>query len=339
LRPGIQEQAVVFTRGVRDWLAAGMVALAGSIVSGQDAVRLEPKYEPGRRTYVEQTSKAIRRMRRDASSQPLEARTETIYGMLALVTAADRDAATVEWTIDRVALIDETPGHPLRFDTDATPASMPQKGPEPTARALLGKKVEMRVARRECQPNAEQVAALRAVISGDESASAVLLDELSLERFRYSWGDARQALFAWRDVRPGEVWENTLRQTATDGSVTVYEYRCKLDAIEKLEGQTVARVSFSGQIRPDGDEAARPNEHGVTMKLDSGRFHGTALFDVERREFALQETSAELRATATTPTDSAGKQQTIRLEQSIESRTTIQPAEARRSQPAVPRKP
>jgi hypothetical protein len=65
------------------------------------------------------------------------------------------------------------------------------------------------------------------------------------------------------------------------------------------------------------------------MKLDSGRFHGTAIFDVERREFTMQDTFAELRATANTPPDAAGKRQTIRLEQSIESRTTIAPAESR----------
>lgn len=323
------------------WLATGLVLLASPVATAQETVRLEPRHEAGRRTYVEQTSKTIRKIRRDTNAPPLEARSETTYGMLAHVTAADGDGdgASFEWTLDRVALIDETPGRPVRFDTDATPAGIPQNGPEAAARALLGKKVEMRVSRRECQPNAGQLAALRGAVGGNDSASAMLADELSLERFRYSWGDARQALFAWRDVRTGETWENTLRQAAPDGSVTIYEYRCKLDAIEKRDGRTVARVSFSGEVRPDGDEQARPNTHGVTMKLDSGRFQGTALFDVERREFTTQETSAELRATATTPTDSSGNQQTIRLDQSIESRTTIQPAEARAKRPVDAKRP
>ncbi|MBI5864219.1 MAG: hypothetical protein HZB38_06905 [Planctomycetes bacterium] len=311
------------------WLWTAFLLLAAAPLRAQESVTLSPKFQKGRAVYIEQTARTTRQVKTAADVQPRLARSEITFGFLAVVEdVRDDRLAVMKLTIERIALHDEGGGKPSDIDTDR-PAAASQPAIESAARAMIGKSITMSLRREGCLPREGDLEAVRsaaAPLAGDDPAFSAILGEFALERFRYSWGDARLALFSWRDVKSGESWENSLRQAAADGSSTTYLYRCKLGDIATSEGRPIAEVRFAGDISQSG---AGPDARGVIVRLDDGTFSGSAKFDVQRGEFVVQETNARIRAIATLPARGQSPEQQVTIDQTIDSRTTIEPAETR----------
>lgn len=308
--------------------AAALCGFAAPRAHGQEAVSLSPKFEKGRSVYIEQSTSTIRSMQRDAGAAPQTTKSESLYTMKATVLDVEaQGAARVRFVVDRVRWSDDTFANPA-IDTQANLGDSPV-GAAAVAKALLGKTVDMRMTPDRCEPDREQIAALQVALSqaiGSDARMMFLLDEFSLERFRYSWGEARLALFANKSVKPLDSWERALRQTMPDGNETQYNYKCKLGAVETREGRKVATLQFSGDIRQNESSVLKSSaDRDVQMNLKSGTFSGSAIFDIERGEFTNQDTAAKLEVEVKAR-DARGEIREMRLRQVIESNTTIRPA-------------
>lgn len=312
-----------------------MAALGYSVpraALAQDGILLAPKYDKNRTVYIEQHTNTIRSMQREADGPVSTVKSESLYGMLATVVETDgKGAALVRFTIDRVRFSDETLSK-SPIDTDAGLGES-ASGAAAVAKAMVGRSVELRMAADRCEPNADQIVALQTAMSqaiGSDPRLMHLLDEFSLERFRYSWGDARLALYPSKTVNINETWERALRQTMPDGNETLYHYKCRLASSEMRGGRKFATIAFSGDIRQNADTALKKSaSQDLQMTLKSGNFSGTAVFDVERGELSSQDTAAKLEVEVRA-VDANGQSRQMLLRQVIESNTTIRPAEARK---------
>ncbi len=314
-------------------MTAALCMVGLPVAHAQDAVSLSPKFEKGRSAYIEQSTSTIRSMQRDAASATQTTKSESLYAMRATILDVDQHgAARVRVGIDRVRWADAAFANPP-VDTRANLGDSPV-GAGAVAKALLGKSVEMRMAADRCEPDPAQIAALQAALTqaiGSDARLMFLLDEFSLDRFRYSWGEARLALYANKSVKPRDRWERALRQTMPDGNETQYNYKCSLEAIETREGRKVATVAFSGDIRQNENSALKSSaDRDVQMTLKSGTFSGSAIFDIERGELSSQDTAAKLEVEVQAR-DAKGEIREMRLRQVIESKTTIRPAEEQKT--------
>lgn len=310
-------------------IAAALCVAGLPAAHAQESVPLSPKFEKGRSVYIEQSTSTIRSMQRDTATPPQTTKSESLYSMRATVLEVDdHGGARVRFLIDRVRWADDSFANPP-VDSRSNLGENPV-GAAAVAKALLGKSVDMRMTQDRCDPDRDQIAAIQGALNqaiGSDARLMYLLDEFSLERFRYSWGDARLALFPNKVVKPYESWERTLRQIMPDGNETQYIYKCKLTSVDTRDGRKVATLAFSGDIRQnENSELKSSADRDVQMILKSGSFSGSADFDIERGELSSQDTSAKLEVEVKAR-DAKGEVREMRLRQVIESKTTIRPAD------------
>src|SRR5262249_17034907 len=107
--------------------------------------------------------------------------------------------------------------------------------------------------------------------------------EIDDEVQKVQWGELRTALFAFREVKPGDTWTREIRQT--HHPVRIVEYKVTLAEIGRKDGRAIARVTYAATMRPPENAKPEPLPQGMSAEFLSGRMEGEAIFDIDAGEF------------------------------------------------------
>lgn len=256
-------------------------------------VSLKPKFEVGQKFYVEYTNQGTQQIKGGQfGPDGFTIKLTQIEGMLAEVKAASPEGTELAMTWDRVAQIMDFAMMPASFDSDKDDP----KDVSNQAAVALGPKLGMPITMK-LGPDARVVTCsgmTDVVAKLEKEALGVTLFEqqrpsLTDEHTASLWSNVLGALYAGRDVSPGDTWTNRVVHTVPQVGAMTYVYNCKAEEVIEDAGRKYLLVRVDGVIEIAEEARTQPNAMGMVVKAFDGKHHGVARFDIERGLFTSQD--------------------------------------------------
>lgn len=92
-----------------------------------------------------------------------------------------------------------------------------------------------------------------------------------------------------REIKVGESWQAEIKVPMQGVGEMEMSFDEKLISIEKMDGRKIARIDFTGKIKP-----LEMKQNGVAVKIASKEITGTVLFDLEYHQSRKTEMNMEL---------------------------------------------
>ncbi len=92
-----------------------------------------------------------------------------------------------------------------------------------------------------------------------------------------------------REIKVGESWQAEIKVPMQGVGKMEMSFDEKLVSIAKMDGRDVARIEFTGKIKP-----LEMKQNGIVVKIDSKEITGTILFDLELHQARKTDMNMEL---------------------------------------------
>lgn len=212
-----------------------------------------------------------------------------VVGMMRKVEGT-ADETRLELRFDRVALSYQNASGRQGFDSDKGGAP-----PGPAAsvyRPILGRGFEMHLDPEHRMLRTRGLVEIEADLS--RSADLHVVDQLGFlfreDYHKLLWADMQRVLYKGDLVRVGDTWSRRIDPELEPERVMNFSY--KIESIDRVRGRV--RLSYRATLlRPEGAKAKRSAD-GSLVSFGKGKLAGTAVYDIARGEFVLQEEESDL---------------------------------------------
>jgi hypothetical protein len=289
-------------------IASAVVVLVALRTATAQTVVLEPKYIPGRTTYVqEQMNMWFVVAGGPLGPDGLEVYTSLTLGVLQTVKSASAEGVQLELTIDRVAVKLQAPIFtPMGWDTDGVDPSHGTPALGKALSTMLGKSYIVMLSADHQVTAIEGLDAIRAPLKEVEpSLPAVtpILLTLDEESVRKDWGEAKLVLYPMRRVKVGDTWTRAIREDLGEAGELLVTYTCTVAEIRSEHGHRVALINVAASFQQEADYKPTTGPMGLGLRFKNGSLAGTAKFDALRGHYVHNHSAAQLTLTATMSND------------------------------------
>lgn len=294
-------------------LALAIAAALPRPAAAADSVMLKPKLTPDRPMYIE----VVQDMEQKLSglpglpgNKPMTVTAHSTFGLIERGESAGRITATFDRFVHRM----KVPMFPQPFNYDSDDRFKPvsedeeDEGMAEGFRTVFEPMIDMAVTY-ELSGDSEikSISGVDAIFKKVDAANRVnpmwmqMKRQITDEGMKSMIGDLRYALYAGKEVKPGDTWTRTLRPKHPYLGDIVLEFNMKLEKITSRDGRKVAEVSFTETTKKaaGGEEAA--NEMG--MEFESAHSRGTGVFDIEWGQFVRIDSDQELKMGSPEPAE------------------------------------
>jgi hypothetical protein len=217
--------------------------------------------------------------------------------MICEVKSASPDGAEIALTWDRVGQVMDFAMMPAQFDSDVDDP----KDVSNQAAVALGPKLGMSITMKlgpdgrviECSGMKDVVAKLE-----KEALGVTLFEQqrpsLTDEHAASLWSNVFGALYAGRDVSPGDTWTNRVIYLVPRVGPMTYVYNCKADGVVEEAGRSYLVVRDDGAVEIPDEMRTQANEMGMVVREFDGKQQGVARYDLERGVFTSQNAQQSL---------------------------------------------
>lgn len=318
---------------------AWIAVVAGSAYAGDDTVLLTPRFQPGMSHYCEWDQSTVS-TRVDAKAEKDGTRRfRQIVGILETVESVTPDGqVNIRLTIDRMFHEFEAGTILQKFDSDVED---PGRSDHPMAKLygpLVGASMHMTVDRD------GKILAFKGLSSVFEEIARKIEKEPSremllgkLERLKYTfgeesarvmWGEARLAMYAFKEVKAGDAWQRTMVQPFPTGDLEM-RIQCKLSDVDTRKDHAIASVDYEASFCQKPPKPGAPSRANFASGL-SGTFRGKAKFDSKLGQYVDEKEEGVMQLTV--PGDEKGSAVPMRLEQKTKTTTRLLTLEEREEQ-------
>ncbi|MBX3395344.1 MAG: PQQ-like beta-propeller repeat protein [Phycisphaerae bacterium] len=250
-----------------------------------DSIPLKPKYAGPTTVYASFDTESVQKTT-GPDGKPMDIKTRSFYGLIEDV-ASKGDAIEIRATLDRLTgYMSFSPAIASVYDTDAPDSEDASPDYKAAFTPILDKPMKIVIGADGLARSIEGGEAIRKELTdlGPQNFVAKSLsdEDMSDAQLKAIFGELPFALFANRDVKPGDTWKQTRHEAFGQAGRAILTYECKLDRIEKSDNGEIAIVTFSGTVAKDPDE--KPAENKRPSKID-GSITGIGRFDVQRGAF------------------------------------------------------
>lgn len=285
------------------FLAATATAFVASLASAE-SVMLKPKHKVGDTAYVEQAADILQKIHNPMMGEPMEINLQRTYGLTRKVESATDGGAKLSWTYDRTMQKIDSPMLEAAYDSDNAGDEDESEMLADLLQAMIGGKFNIEMSK---DFSIASCSGMEEILEKTQEAGAggmlsqQLQRELSDDRGRVTYGESMYLMYPNKEVKVGETWAKTQRDTIPQLGKVVSHYEYKLDKIAEEGGRKVAIVSFKSNVENDkSDKSAKEDEalHGMSPEI-KGTSTGTATFDIERgmvtKSVSNSETNIEMK--------------------------------------------
>ncbi|MBI5761910.1 MAG: hypothetical protein HZA51_00125 [Planctomycetes bacterium] len=278
-------------------------AFIASIASAE-SVMLKPKHKVGDTVYVEQAADILQKIHNPMMGEPMEINLQRTYGLIRKVESATDGGAKLSWTYDRAMQKIESPMLEAAYDSDSAGNEDESEMLADLLQAMIGGKFNIEMSK---DFSNASCSGMEAILDKTQEAGAggmlsqQLQRELTDDRGRVTYGETMYLMYPNKEVKVGETWAKTQRDTIPQLGKVVSHYEYKLDKIAEEAGRKVAIVSFKSNVENDkSDKSAKEDDamHGMTPVI-KGLSTGVTTFDIERgmvtKSVSNSETNIEMK--------------------------------------------
>lgn len=250
------------------------------------SVLIKPKFSAGETAYVDQTREMKQKIENGPMGGSMEIDSVQGYGLNRRVDSTSDGGAKLTFVFDRVVQEFNSPMMEGAFDSDqpgGEDANPMLAGP---FTALLGGKFQITLGPdgqiKECSGMKEVLEKVQDASPGNPMVQQ-LENELSDERGKVSYGEAYFMLYPNKEVKVGETWKKTHRDTLPRVAKVVTHYEYTLDRLSEEAGRKVAVITYKTTMEKDPDAKSDdgPGFFGENPII-KGTGNGTATYDIER---------------------------------------------------------
>lgn len=292
------------------YLIVPLVALAPmpGPAAGQSVV-LQPKYAPGRTTYVE-ISKDIRQVVTGGpiGAGGLETAIRQHQGVMQSVESVNAGGhVKLVLKFERQAMFIDSSMQKAAYDSDSASPGPAAALLIPVFSPMIGESMTMEIDR---EGRVTSFTGMKDILAKVEKSAQGnlyfenLRVELDDEVQKVQWGEARMSLYPFKEVRPGDTWTREFRQSHRPARIV--EYKVRLEEIGRKDGRAIARVTFTATMRPPDGAKPEPLPRGMSAEFLSGREEGEAIFDIEHGEFTQIRAAGEENSALNLPAAAGG---------------------------------
>ncbi|MCC7292487.1 MAG: hypothetical protein IT449_10555 [Phycisphaerales bacterium] len=318
---------------------AWIAVVAGGAYAGDEKVLIAPRFQAGVAHYCEWDQATIS-TRVDAKAEKDATRKfRQIVGILETVESVAPDGQVkIRLTIDRMFHEFEAGTIIQRFDSDVEESGRSEHPMAKLYGPLVGASMHMTVDRD------GKIVAFQGLSSVFDDISRKIEKDPSremllgkLERLKYTfgdesarvmWGEARLAMYAFKEVNLGDAWQRTMVQPFPTGDLEM-RLQCKLSDVEARKDHAVAHVEYEASFSQKPPKPGAPVPANFASNL-SGTFRGKARFDSKLGQYVDEKEEGVMQLTV--PGDEKGSAVPMRLEQKIKTVTRLLTLEEREEQ-------
>lgn len=338
---------IVRRAGLRSCLLISSLAVCATPASAQ-SVTITPVFAPDQPLYLEIRQDVLQSMTGGMfGDKGMETQFQSIQGVIEQAERLE-DGILLTLTFDRVMQSFQSANQPapMAFDSDK---DNPNDKENPFALVLgpmLGGSLKVLVGGDGKVKSTSGMQAIKDRMAESAGADPIaqqlfqqIAADLGEESARATWGDTRFAMYAGREVKVGETWENTIRQALPALGDLSQVYRCTLKRLEKQDLRDIAVISYTVSLSQDPNVKPKAGPLGTLTRFESGEFSGIAVYDIALGLYTLQRGAGTLLVSVELPARNEEPVQTLKIAQKIESSTTLVPMPERERQRAANRKP
>ncbi len=313
--------------------------IAGGAYAGEDKLLIAPRFQPGVAHYCEWEQATVSTRVDAKTEKDAPRRFRQIVGIIETVESVTPDGqAKIRLTIDRMFHEFEAGTILQKFDSDVEDSGRSEHPMAKLYGPLVGSSMHMTVDR---DGNILAFQGLSSVfedisrkIEKDPSREMLLgkLERLKFtfgdESARVMWGEARLAMYAFKEVKVGDAWQRTMVQPFPTGDLEM-RLQCKLGDVDSRKDHAVANVEYEASFSQKPPKPGAPVPANFASNL-SGTFRGKARFDSKLGQYVDDKEEGVMQLTV--PGDEKGGAVPMRLEQKIKTVTRLLTLEEREEQ-------
>ncbi len=263
-------------------------------VFAQESVDLSPKFESGRTAYAEEDAEIVVKSKSPMGDFDMNLSVKS--GMLTNVSA-NGDGAKVSLTFDHTAMTFDSSMGPSFYDSDIPDEEQSAQWAqilEPQVGMTLGIEID-------ANNNVVNCTGMEALVKKiEERASENMFWAFEKPKFdakRYSaqWQNKMLSIFPSKEVKVGETWTNRYVEELAELKDFGFDCTYKLEAVTKNGGETLAEISFKGEVpKIDGEFEAEGMMPVSNIKVEKATFSGTATINVDQGQLIRREDHVEI---------------------------------------------
>lgn len=272
-------------------IALASILAAPSVfgLSAGDELTLKLRFEPGKTRFFEESQKIEQAFDMGQGGEPMTMTMDDLTCFKVVAHPPVDGKTTLAYTYDRTAMnVDSATMPPIHYDSDGKNDEDEAGQVEVIFKPMLGETVEIEIGPGGRPISAKGLDKIVAKIDHEAAGNMFwtrLKETLNPGAFMAQTIDAHAALLPEKPVKIGDTWKATVKATGMSIGTMVFDYTCKLKAVESAAGHKIAVIDYAIAMSIDPDSKPTGQAAAMNIKMESGKGAGTAWFDIDAGEF------------------------------------------------------